>query len=48
LVRVKHTAASRRDLIEIWKYVAADNEDAADSLLDSIEEILKLLSHLPC
>lgn len=47
MVRIKHTAASRRDLIEIWKYAAADNEDAADSLLDSIEEMLKLLSQSP-
>jgi len=47
LASVRHTATSRRDLKEIWKYIAADNENAAEALLDHIEEILGLLSKSP-
>jgi len=47
LVSVRHTATSRRDLIEIWKYVAAGNEHAADDLLDHIEKVLELLGQSP-
>jgi toxin ParE1/3/4 len=47
LASVRRTATSRRDLIEIWKYVAADNEHAADGLLDHIEAVLGLLAKSP-
>ncbi len=32
---------------EIWKYVAADNENAADKFLDHIEDVLELLGNSP-
>jgi len=34
-------------LKEIWKYIAADSERAADDLLDHIGEILELLGQSP-
>ena len=35
---------ARYDLIEIWTYIAEDNEAAADRLLDRIDSILTMLS----
>jgi len=35
------------DLIEIWLYIAQDNQAAANQLLDTIDEKLKLLSDSP-
>ncbi len=35
------------DLIEIWLYIAEDNQVAANRLLDTIDEKLKLLSDSP-
>jgi len=34
-------------LIEIWNFIAADSERAADKLLDRIEEILRMLGDNP-
>jgi toxin ParE1/3/4 len=47
LASVRFTATSRRDLKEIWSYIAVDNEAAADELLDHSERTLKLLSKSP-
>ena len=38
---------ARLDLIEIWTYIADDNEAAADRMLDRIEGILQMLSEQP-
>jgi len=35
------------DLTEIWEYVAADNLDAADRLIDEIREAMESLVHFP-
>lgn len=35
------------DLEEIWWYIAQDNPDAADSLLDAIEECCRALAQFP-
>jgi toxin ParE1/3/4 len=35
------------DLVEIWSYIARDNEAAADSIVDRIHEICRLLSRSP-
>ncbi|KAB8314900.1 type II toxin-antitoxin system RelE/ParE family toxin [Tolypothrix campylonemoides VB511288] len=35
------------DLIEIWLYIAQDNQAAANRLLDTIDQKLKLLSDSP-
>lgn len=47
MARVRYSATARRDLKEIWKYIAADNENAADKLLDHIEDVLELLGSAP-
>lgn len=36
-----------QDLDEIWDYVAQDNPDAADRLIDAIEEKCRLLADYP-
>ncbi|MCM5557043.1 type II toxin-antitoxin system RelE/ParE family toxin [Pleomorphomonas sp. JP5] len=38
---------ARLDLIEIWTYVADDNEAAADRLLRRIESVLAMLADTP-
>jgi toxin ParE1/3/4 len=47
LANVRRTATARRDLKEIWHYIAEDSKGAADKLLDQIEETLRLLSQFP-
>lgn len=39
--------AARRDLIDIWLYIADDNEAAADRFLDRIQTALKMLLENP-
>ena len=41
------TAQAEEDLIDIWLYIAQDNPDAADSLLDTFEEKGQLLAENP-
>jgi toxin ParE1/3/4 len=36
-----------RDLIEIWDFIAADNETAADRMLARIDEVLRMLRDRP-
>lgn len=45
--KIVRTPRARRDLIEIWQFIAQDNEQAADKLLDRIENILRMLSDNP-
>jgi toxin ParE1/3/4 len=35
------------DLIDIWNYIADDNEAAADRMLDRIESVLQMLCEQP-
>ncbi len=35
------------DLIEIWTFIADDNEVAADRVLDRIDSVLRMLSEQP-
>jgi toxin ParE1/3/4 len=35
------------DLIEIWGFIAADSEAAADRMLDRIDEVLRMLRDRP-
>ena len=37
-MRIRRTARAEEDLIEIWSYLAAHNESAADYLLDRFEQ----------
>ena len=41
------TRRARQDLIEIWSYIAADNQGAADKLLDRIDMALNNLTGNP-
>jgi toxin ParE1/3/4 len=45
--RVDKTPRAKTDLVEIWCFIAKDNPDAADALVDSIEDRLKQLSNVP-
>jgi len=38
---------ARLDLIDIWNYIADDNEAAADRMLDRIGRVLRMLSEQP-
>jgi toxin ParE1/3/4 len=44
---IKRTAQAEEDLIDIWLYIAHDDERAADRVLDDIEEKLLLLADQP-
>ena len=35
-MKIIHSKKARKDLISIWSYIAEDNPDAADKLLDAI------------
>ena len=39
--------AADEDLLSIWLYIAADNDSAADRLLDRIDAALQLLAENP-
>ncbi len=41
------TPLARLDLIEIWQFIADDNETAADRLLDRFETTLKMIADNP-
>ena len=46
-VGLRRTARANQDLVDIWLTVAADNERAADRLLDGIYAKLDLLRQFP-
>jgi len=41
------TPEARADLFTIWEYIAEDNLDAADKIIDQIEESFGKLAHMP-
>ena len=41
--KVRHSASAENDLLETWLYIAEDNVDAADRLLDLIESDTRML-----
>lgn len=45
--QVIQSPEAQNDLIEIWLYIAANNQAAADRLIDTIDEKLALLSDSP-
>lgn len=49
MARIVLTESARRDLDEIWDYVAVENHspDAADNLMDEIGRRLKLVADQP-
>lgn len=46
-MRIRRTARAEEYLISIWCHVAADNERAADKLLDRLEVRWNALAHHP-
>lgn len=47
MTRVVLTGPAQQDRLDIWLYIAADNLDAADRLLDEIDQTLRLLAGAP-
>ncbi|BAT56709.1 hypothetical protein NOS3756_57210 (plasmid) [Nostoc sp. NIES-3756] len=45
--RLIRTAKAEEDLIEIWMYIAVENPEAADRLLDQIEAKCQMLADKP-
>ena len=45
--RILRTAKAKEDTIEIWEYIGADNEAAADRVIDDIDQRLTSLSRFP-
>lgn len=45
--RILRSPRARLDIIEIWGFIADDNEAAADAVLDKIEHALSILRDNP-
>ena len=46
-LRITRRPRAREDLLEVWSYIADDNETAADRMLDRIEQKLHMLADNP-
>jgi len=46
-LEIRRLPKAKADLIEIWRYIARDNEGAVDRLLDRIQAALLMLSNQP-
>lgn len=44
---VFRTADAEADFIEVWSYIASDNEQQADALLDKLEKLITRLAEYP-
>lgn len=44
---VKRTPRARADLLDIWDYIAADSEPAADRVIERIARSFEMLAHQP-
>lgn len=44
---IHRTAKAEEDLVEIWRYIAAENPEAADGLLEQIDRKCFLLAENP-
>jgi toxin ParE1/3/4 len=47
VTEVRHSVRARADLKRIWRFIALDNEPAADRLLLTIEERVATLATFP-
>jgi toxin ParE1/3/4 len=47
MARFIRTRRARQDLVDIWRYVAADDPAAADRLLDALDDKCGLLAQHP-
>jgi toxin ParE1/3/4 len=46
-LRISQTPRARLDLVEVWSYIADDNETAADQVLRRIDSVLSMLADTP-
>lgn len=44
---ILRTPRARLDLVEIWRFIADANEDAADRVLERIKRLLEMLADNP-
>ena len=44
--QIKRTSLAQNDAIEIWTYIAIENEAAADRVIDQIDDRIKSLSFM--
>jgi toxin ParE1/3/4 len=47
MARVVRSSAAKADAGEIWAYIAEDNPDAADRLLDRFDKLFRVLASQP-
>ena len=47
MLKIHKSPEAENDLDEIWWYIAQDNPDCADKLLDEIEEASRKLARFP-
>ena len=47
MAKVRHSVGARADLRRIWRFIALDNEAAADKLLLRIEQRISMLADFP-
>ncbi len=45
--RIIQAPAAQADAVEIWAYIAQDNPDAADHLLDRFDALFRVLASQP-
>ena len=45
--KILRSPRARLDLIEIWSYIAQDNPDAADGMLDRFDDVMSKLAARP-
>ncbi len=43
-----YSPEARLDLLEIWEYIARDDPDAADRMVEGIKEAVSMLADHPC
>ena len=47
MAQYSHLLQAQKDLLEIWQYIAQDNPDAADKILDRIDKKCRALADYP-
>jgi len=47
MARITQAPAAKADAVEIWAYIAQDNPDAADRLLNRFDDLFCLLASQP-
>jgi plasmid stabilization system protein ParE len=47
MARIIRAPAAESDAVEIWSYIAEDNPEAADRLIDRFDKIIRTISKQP-